>query len=96
MQKEWINTDIEEIETPNLSMYGFKNYSVSLSISGCGSSGRCNNSILELSRYHYLHDGIFNEQRQCYYPRDRTTNIGTAEYNKLEKLFKKWDFSSLA
>ncbi len=34
-----------------------------------------------------------NEKRNCYYPRDVTAR-GIAEYNKLEKLFKKWGFSS--
>ena len=41
-----------------------------------------------------INGGIYNAERNCYYPRDTTTNKGIAEYNKLEKLFRKWGFSS--
>jgi hypothetical protein len=90
--QEWIKTDIEEIATPNLSEYDFKNYSVSLSISGIGNSGRSNSQIIELSRYHYMNDGTFNEKRQCYYPKDLKSNKNIADFNKLEKLFRNWGF----
>lgn len=64
---EWLNTNIEEVPTPNLSNYSFKNYSFLASL---GSSRRSNEKILQLSRYYYLNDGVFNEKRQCYYPSD--------------------------
>lgn len=70
--QEWINTNIKMIPTPTLNKYGFKKYSVSLSIRGCNRN--TNNSILELSRYHYANNGIFNAKRNCYYPRDTSTN----------------------
>ena len=38
--------------------------------------------------------GIYNENRKCYYP-SGNSNKDIAEYNKLEKLFKKWGFKSL-
>lgn len=72
MQQEWINTNIKEISTPNFNKYGFKKYNVSLSIRSCNKN--TNNSILELSRYHYANGGIFNAKRNCYYPRDTSTN----------------------
>lgn len=70
--QEWINTNITEIPTPNLNQYGFKKHDVSLCIRGCNRN--TNNSILELSRYHYANNGIFNKKRNCYYPRDTSTN----------------------
>ena len=54
-----------------------------------------NNAILELSQYHFINDGIFNEERQCYYPKQRSTDKEIADYNRLEKLFKRWGFRSL-
>ena len=50
--------------------------------------------ILEYSRDNLLNGGIYNEKRNCYYPKE-TTNKDIAEKNKLEKLFKKWGFSNL-
>lgn len=70
--QEWINTNIKEIPTPNLNKYGFKKYSTSFGIRGCNRN--TNNSILELSRYHFATAGIFNTKRNCYYPRDTSTN----------------------
>lgn len=95
MQQEWLNTDIEEVTPSNLYKLGLKNFEISLGIRGVGSSSNSNNEILELSRHHFINGGIYNAERNCYYPRDVTTPKGTAEYNKLEKLFKKWGFSSL-
>lgn len=92
MQEPWLNTNIEEVTPSNLYKLGLKNFEISLGIRGIGSSGNSNKEILELSRYHFIHGGIYNEERNCYYPRDRTTARGTAEYNKLEKLFRKWGF----
>lgn len=95
MQKPWIDTNIAEVTPSNLDKLGLKNFEISLGIRGCNSSRNSNNTILELSRYHFINGGVYNEKRNCYYPRDRTTDRGTAEYNKLEKLFKKWGFSCL-
>ena len=95
MQEPWLNTNIEEVTPSNLYKLGLKNFEISLGIRGVGSSRNSNKEILELSRHHFVNGGIYNEERNCYYPRDRTTARGTAEYNKLEKLFRKWGFSSL-
>ena len=95
MQEPWLNTNIEEVTPSNLYKLGLKNFEISLGIRGIGSSGNSNKEILELSRHHFVNGGIYNADRNCYYPRDRTTAKGTAEYNKLEKLFRKWGFSSL-
>ena len=92
MQEPWINTDIVGVTPSNLSKLGLKNFEISLGIRGVGSSSNSNNEILELSRHHFINCGIYNEERNCYYPRDVTTPKGTAEYNKLEKLFRKWGF----
>jgi hypothetical protein len=45
--------------------------------------------ILEHSRKNYYEGGIFNEKRNCYYPKDREGYKNEAEYNKMEKLFRK-------
>lgn len=92
MQQPWLNTNIEEVTPSNLYKLGLKNFEISLGIRGIGSSRNSNNEILELSRHHFINNGIYNKERNCYYPRDRTTARGTAEYNKLEKLFRKWGF----
>ena len=49
--------------------------------------------ILEHSRKNYYEGGIFNEKRNCYYPKNIKFNKNVDEYNKMEKLFKKWEFS---
>lgn len=95
MQEPWLNTNIEEVTPSNLYKLGLKNFEISLGIRGIGSSRNSNKEILELSRYHFVNGGIYNAERNCYYPKDTTTARGTAEYNKLEKLFRKWGFSSL-
>ena len=91
--EKWLDTDIETTSIPALD--GVSKYGVSISIRGVESNSRNNTTILELSRYHYLNDGIFNEERQCYYPRNLETPKGKADYNKLEKLFKRFGFDSL-
>ena len=50
--------------------------------------------ILEYSRKNYYNNGFFNKERNCYYPIIKS-NEDISEYNKLEKLFKKWGFKSL-
>ena len=46
--------------------------------------------ILEHSKKNYLDDGIYNEERNCYYPKELLKYKDIAEKNKLEKLFKKY------
>lgn len=92
MQQPWLDTNIGEVTPSNLSKLGLKNFEISLGIRGINSSGNSNKEILELSRHHFINGGIYNAGRNCYYPRDRTTARGTAEYNKIEKLFRKWGF----
>ncbi len=36
------------------------------------------------NRIAFINNGVYNEKRNCYYPRDVTTPRGTAEYNRLE------------
>lgn len=92
MQQPWLDTNIREVTPSNLGKLGLRNFEISLSIRGIGSSRNSNNEILNLSRYHFCNNGIYNEERNCYYPRNVTTPKGKADYNKLEKLFKKWGF----
>lgn len=47
--------------------------------------------ILEHSRKNYYEGGIFNEKRNCYYPKESDD----AKYNKLEKLYGKYKFKRL-
>lgn len=56
MQKPWIDTNIAEVTPSNLDKLGLKNFEISLGIRGCNSSRNSNNTILELSRYHYVHN----------------------------------------
>ena len=90
---KWLDTDIETTSIPTLD--GVSKYSVSISIRGVESNSRNNTTLLELSRYHFINNGNFNKERQCYYPKDIETQKGQADYNKLEKLFKRWGFNSL-
>lgn len=91
--EQWLNTYNED--TTERKLNDITKYDISLNIRGCGNSRRCNATILELSRYYFINNGIFNEKRQCYYPSDITSNRGKEDYNKLEKLFKRWGFNSL-
>lgn len=90
--EQWIDTNIEDTKAPILN--GINKYTVSLKIRG-RENNNYNNAILELSQYHFINDGIFNEERQCYYPKQRSTDKEIADYNRLEKLFKRWGFRSL-
>lgn len=90
--EQWLNTDIENIKVPILN--GIKKHIVSLRIRG-RERNNYNNAILELSKYHFINSGIFNEKRQCYYPKETKTGKGRSEHNRLEKLFTKWGFKSL-
>ncbi len=90
---EWINTDIKNVEPKTLNSLKLSKYGITIGIRGIHHSG--NTQILKHSRQNYINDGIYNENRKCYYPKDRTNNKNIAEYNKLEKMFKKWGFKSL-
>lgn len=90
--EQWINTETEDTKIPTLD--GINKYTVSLKIRG-RENNNYNNAILELSRYHFVNDGVFNEKRQSYYPKEKNTDKEIADYNRLEKLFKRWGFRSL-
>lgn len=92
--EKWIDTDIEEVNPTTLNALGLNIYSVSVYVRG-GSHIYGDVAILKHSRKNFLEDGVFNEKRQCYYPKDTATNKEIAEYNKLEKLFKKWGFQNM-
>ena len=51
--------------------------------------------ILEHSRKNLKNGGIYNEKRNCYYPKNISDYESIVEKNKLEKMFKKWGFESL-
>ena len=51
--------------------------------------------ILEHSKINLKNGGIYNEERNCYYPTNLFDYKSIAERNKLEKMFKKWGFNSL-
>ena len=83
----WINTDIKDVEPEYLNSLKLNIYSLR--------KDSCRNlAILEHSIENFLNDGIYNEERKCYYPIGNS-NKDIAEYNKLEKLFKQWGFKSL-
>lgn len=46
--------------------------------------------ILEHSRKNYYEGGVFNEERNCYYPKAVDNYRGASARHKLEKLFEKW------
>ena len=51
--------------------------------------------ILEHSKKNYLNGGIYNEERNCYYPKELLNYKDIAKKNKLEKFFKKYGFKSI-
>lgn len=95
MTTPFIDTDIPDVATENISKLNLRSYIVTLYVKGTGNAKRSNHIIVDLSRYYYLTDGVFNEQKQCYYPKDTKSSQGIAGFNRLEKLFKKWGFESL-
>ena len=95
MTTSWIDTNIPDVAVDNISKQNLRSYIVTLYVKGTGSAKRSNRIIVELSRFYYLTDGVFNEQRQCYYPKETKSSQGIAGFNRLEKLFKKWGFESL-
>ncbi len=87
----WLDTNINEVDTTYLNSLGFSEFTCTVQIG----RKKCSNiEILEHSRLNYLNDGIYNDVRNCYYPA-KNSNKDIAEYNKLEKLFKKWGFKSI-
>lgn len=88
----WLNTNIKEVEPTYLNSLGLSKFNCSLQIRNKGR--KKNIEILRHSRLNYINDGIYNEKRNCYYP-SGNSNKEIAEYNKLEKLFKRWGFTKI-
>ena len=88
----WINTNIREVEPTYLNSLGLSKFHCTVQIRQ--KERRGNTEILWHSRNNYVNDGVYNEARNCYYP-SGNSNKDIAEYNKLEKLFKKWGFKSM-
>lgn len=88
----WIKTDIKAIEPKFLNSLGFSKYKTSIYLNG--KKQNTNIEILEYSRQNFLNDGIYNKERNCYYPSENN-NKNIAEKNKIDKLFKKWGFGKL-
>ena len=90
---QWISTEIKDVQPSTLNSYHLSIYGITIGIRGKCNSG--NTEILKHSRQNFVNDGIYNEKRNCYYPKSTDNNKDIAEFNKLEKLFKKWGFSHL-
>jgi hypothetical protein len=91
--ENWLNTEIENVNPITLNSLHLSIYSCTVCLKGKGKN--INTEILEHSRKNFLDDGIYNVKRNCYYPKNTGSNKNIAEYNKLEKLFKKWEFKSI-
>ena len=90
---KWIDTDIKNVEPKTLNSLHLSIYGITIAFRGKHRSGSI--EIIKHSRQNFINEGVFNEKRNCYYPKTTTSNKDIAEYNKLEKLFKKWGFKSL-
>ena len=88
----WINTDSEEIEPIFLNSLGLSKYENSIYLNGAKKN--INVEILEHSRRNFLNNGLYNEERNCYYPSENS-NKDIAEKNKIDKLFKKYGLGKL-
>ena len=88
----WIKTDIKAIEPKFLNSLGLSKYKTLIYLNG--KKQNTNIEILEHSRQNFLNDGIYNKERNCYYPSENN-NKNIAEKNKIDKLFKKWGFGKL-
>lgn len=86
----WINTDIKKNEPTFLNSFGLSKYKTSIYLKGKSK----NIEILEHSIQNFFNDGIYNEERNCYYPSENS-NRDIAEKNKIDKLFKKWGLRKL-
>lgn len=64
MKEPWINTEIEEVTQNNLNKLGLRNFEISLGIRGVGSSRNSNKQILELSRYHFIHNRNLQQRKK--------------------------------
>ncbi len=64
MKEPWINTNIGEVTPSNLNKLGLKNFEISLGIKGVGSSENSNKQILELSRYHFIHNRNLQQRKK--------------------------------
>lgn len=89
----WLDTDVKEIESVYLNSLGLSKFNCTVQFGRKRKNG--NTEILWHSRNNYVNSGIYNEVRNCYYPKDLSNYQNIAERNKLEKLFKKWGFKSL-
>ena len=54
-----------------------------------------NRELFKIYSSNLKNGGIYNEERNCYYPTNLFDYKSIAERNKLEKMFKKWGFMSL-
>lgn len=101
MKKKLINIeDIEnmikkEINSNKTTGINIKSNNLTLTLFLKGREKSWKLRILEHSQKNYFNGGLYNEKRNCYYPKDLSNYKNIAEYNKLEKLFKKWGFNSL-
>lgn len=84
----FINTNCKEVEPTNLLKICDSKYYCDISIKGRKDSLGCYEELILHSRNNYLNDGIFNEERYCYYPKG-DSHQDICERSKLEKLFKK-------
>ncbi|MDR0978538.1 MAG: hypothetical protein LBL91_01115 [Lachnospiraceae bacterium] len=89
---EFIDTNVEDEGCRGLLSFGFRNFTGGVRIGGGGGSGESN--ILYLSKKYFALDGVYNEKRNCYYPK-KLTNSEIADYNRIEKGFKKWGFREI-
>ncbi len=64
MQQPCLDTNIKEVTTSNLQKLGLKNFEISLGIRSIGSSGNSNKQILELSRYHFIHNRNLQQRKK--------------------------------
>ena len=100
MKKKLINIeDIEnmikkEINLNKTTGINIKSNNLTLTLFLKGREKSWKLRILEHSQKNYFNGGLYNEKRNCYYPKDLSNYKNIAEYNKLEKLFKKWGFNS--
>ena len=76
----------EESKQRGITLYA-NGVKITLSLAKKGKSFKL--QILEHSRKNYYEGGVFNEERNCYYPKKIESYNGEAEKNKIEKLFTK-------
>ena len=89
----WIETDVKKLEPVYLNSLGLSKINCTVQFGRKKKSS--DSEILWHSQKNFVNDGIYNETRNCYYPKDLSNNKNISERNKLEKLFKKWGFKRL-